>query len=86
MMVAGVLALCGCVDSESSCPLDRTCELCTMEVGCAWCFETGACNTSSTVCPGEVAFRFEQCEAEARVETESDPADTTLGSMASIVP
>lgn len=60
MKVAAVFALLlgsACVD-QSECSLDRACDLCTMR-GCAWCFETGMCQDSDSVCSGEVAYRPE---------------------------
>ncbi len=64
-MLASIGAV-GCIDEGSRCTLVRTCEQCTMEA-CAWCFETGKCQDVAVVCPGEVAQRPEQCEAEFRM-------------------
>jgi len=62
-LVAGFAAT-ACVDSGTPCRLNQDCMRCTLEA-CAWCFETGACQTTTVVCPGELALTPEQCEAEA---------------------
>ena len=73
MLIAIVGGTTGCVDSGTPCRLVRTCGQCTMEA-CAWCFETGMCQDTMVVCPGERALAPEQCEA-ARVENEPSTDD-----------
>ncbi len=73
----------GCVQKSGDCALHRTCLPCTMD-GCAWCFETGECLATGTLCQGERALLPEQCEEEERIldiDAGSIGADTDLASF-----
>ncbi len=78
VLLAHVAAV-GCAETSSSCALDRACDVCTMRGECAWCFETGMCQTPEALCSGEIAYRLEQCEeshaSEALVSTPIDASD-----------
>ena len=74
-----VASAAGCVDNGSACTLLDSCLACTMD-GCSWCLETGMCHEVTVVCPGEVALRPEQCEAERR-KTSLDAAVATTSAL-----